>query len=356
MEAQKKEDVEPQVLTEKEKRNLVLLEIIRKRGPVTRADLSKITGINNVSISNYINSFTEKRLVLERKSDVSSGGRKPEQVMLNTDDNYVVGIAAGDDGISGAVADIGLNIVKKLKNPTGDIVSFLEELTKKTSLSRDKMKAIGLAVTDKDQSRTAGDIKKRTGIDVYTASPAVCAALGESNMSRDADAETMLYIYSDLGYGVMLKDGAFSEKDAYLQPWPVHLGMAEMAKREVAKCVGTAIVDVAKGEMANITGDTVMKAALAKDEVALEIVQSTGLSLGIRVAYLVNLFNPKVIMVGGGIEKAGELILGPMKKTAKRFALKAYSDKFRIVSCALGEDAAMLGAAALAAREIFLKA
>jgi predicted NBD/HSP70 family sugar kinase len=356
METQKKEDIEYQALTEKEKRNLTLLEIIRKRGPVTRSDLSKITGINNVSISNYINSFIDKKLVLERKSDVSSGGRKPEQIILNTDDNCVVGIAVGRGETSGTVVDIGLNVLKKLKAQPADTAGFVEELIKKSSVPKDKMKAVGLAVADPDPSRIANDIKKRTGIETYAGNTPVCAALGESNMNRDADSETMLYVYSDLGYGVMIKEGAFFEKDTYLRPWPAHLGMAEMAKREVAKGAGTAIVDLAKGSMANITGDTVIRAALAKDEMALDIVRSTGLSLGVRVAYLVNLFNPRVIMIGGGIEKAGELILGPMTKAAKHFALKTYCDKFRIIPCALGGDAAMLGAASLAVREIFLKA
>ena len=69
-----------------------------------------------------------------------------------------------------------------------------------------------------------------------------------------------------------------------------------------------------------------------------------------------NLFNPEIIVIGGGIEKAGDLILEPIKTTVKKLAFKEQADIVRIITSAMGEDAVSMGAASLAIREIFLKA
>ena len=107
--------------------------------------------------------------------------------------------------------------------------------------------------------------------------------------------------------------------------------------------------------MENITEETVIEAARNNDEVALSIMRSVGMSLGLRIAYLVNLFSPKSIVIGGGIEKAGGLISEPIKKTVKKLSFKDRSSAVAIMPGILGDEAVSLGAASLAAREIFLK-
>ena len=75
--------------------------------------------------------------------------------------------------------------------------------------------------------------------------------------------------------------------------------------------------------------------------------------LGIGIAGLVNLFHPEAVVIGGGVEKAGEVILGPIRRTIRRFAFEEPAGKVRIVASILGEDAVALGAASLVLREIF---
>ena len=76
-------------LSEKEIKNLEVLELISKKGVISRTDISKITGINIVSISNYIKDYIDRKLVDEKGLDVSSGGRKPELVELPTNENVL---------------------------------------------------------------------------------------------------------------------------------------------------------------------------------------------------------------------------------------------------------------------------
>lgn len=97
-----------------------------------------------------------------------------------------------------------------------------------------------------------------------------------------------------------------------------------------------------------ITGVLVTGAALAGDEVAQEVVRSAGRSLGAGITGLVNAFNPEVVVVGGGVMGAGELLLGPAREVVAERALPPNRDGARIVAAGLGEEAGMLGAAALA--------
>ena len=69
--------VEQHRLTEREEKNFRILELLRRRGPLTRTALSQGTGFNIVTVSNYINHFIKGGLVSERGFDISTGGRKP---------------------------------------------------------------------------------------------------------------------------------------------------------------------------------------------------------------------------------------------------------------------------------------
>src|SRR3989338_6900440 len=100
-------------LSDKELRNLEIFELIRKRGATSRTEITKITGINIVSVSNYINDYMKNSLVLEKGLDVSSGGRKPELVELNKDGNYVIGVDLAKEETRISLADLGMNVIEK---------------------------------------------------------------------------------------------------------------------------------------------------------------------------------------------------------------------------------------------------
>jgi len=61
------------------------------------------------------------------------------------------------------------------------------------------------------------------------------------------------------------------------------------------------------------------------------------------------LLNPDIVVVGGGVARAGEKFLGPVRKTAERFVFGPFRKNFRIVPAALGETVVVVGAALLAA-------
>jgi predicted NBD/HSP70 family sugar kinase len=372
-------------LNDKQARNLLIFDLIRKRGVISRTEISKITGVNIVSVSNYINNYLAKKLVLDKGLAVSSGGRKPELVELNTRDNFVIGVDASGDEIRVVLADIGMKVIEKRvsdkargKEISSVVVDLIEDVRAAAGLDIAKVKAAGVGISDSALAGLCAAIEKEFGVETFTGGVASCAAYAEKRLNPNVSASSLLYMHSDIGRGIMISgdicfgspdgDGAMESADEkitkgngpdmlkYMRPWDEYLGMARTAQREVSKGIGTKMVSLAKGDIRNITEDVVIEAARQNDEVALNIVQSVGINLGLRTAFLMNLFTPEAVVVGGGPEKAGGIIFTPIEKMVSRLSFGKLAPNVKIVPGSLGDEAVVLGAASLAVREMFLQA
>ncbi|MDP2942070.1 MAG: ROK family protein [Candidatus Omnitrophota bacterium] len=101
---------------------------------------------------------------------------------------------------------------------------------------------------------------------------------------------------------------------------------------------------VFKSTKDNITADRIYLAAKKGDRLSRRIVDETGLYLGAAVANIVNALNPEMIVISGGMAKAGKSLLDKIKKTVKERALKESRRGLKIVVGRLGEDAGIIGA------------
>ncbi|MDP8297898.1 MAG: ROK family protein [Candidatus Orphnella occulta] len=394
-----------QVLSDRERKNLAILDVIRKSGPVTRTEISKVTKLNIVTVSNYVNNYIDKNLIIERGFDVSTGGRKPTLVELNAKMGNVIGIDVGPVNMVAVITDLTNTVVGKTKRPRPNgpmsevITSSIEmvyEIMEKSKVDKTKIKGVGLGVsgvidsiagtirdTDPTRGRTTGSyssvkslVQKEFNIPTFVGNDATVAAFGEKRLGLEQEIDDMLYVYSDVGCGIIIKgeiycgaggsagemqltadnpDLPLQDKDpSYLRPWGVDLGITQEARKILSKeKTDSKIMDLAGDDLDNITPDIIIEAAKGKDKIATEIIENAGANLGIRIAYLVNLFNPEVVVIGGGIEQAGELLLGPVRKSVRSLAFEEPANTVKIVPSRLGDSAVALGAAALVLREIF---
>ncbi|MBL0939622.1 MAG: ROK family protein [Gemmatimonadaceae bacterium] len=100
------------------------------------------------------------------------------------------------------------------------------------------------------------------------------------------------------------------------------------------------------GDLAQITAALVYQAASEGDAVALEIVRDTAKFLGAGIANLLNIFNPDVVVIAGGVTQAGELLFAPLRTEVRRRAFKSVTDACRIVPGTLPGTAGVVGAVA----------
>jgi len=395
-------------LSEREKKNINVIDVLRKRGPLSRTDIARYTGMNIVTTSHYVNNYIKNSIVHERGYNISTGGRKPMLVELNKKAFCVIGVDVAHAHIIGVITDLGAEVLAKVKRPRPagmmddvmtKVIDVVKELIEKSKVDMSKVKGIGVGlsgvidmssetVRDTDHTRGAtsasysairGRLGKEFNVPTYVGNDATVAAYGERWLGLDNDVENMIYIYSDVGCGIIIKGdiycGAsgsagevqlnldnpdldrftcFMKGPCFLKPWgDVDSGISKEAKRRVREGFATKISELAKGNVDNITTQVVIKAAKSGDALALELIENAGINLGIRIAYFINLLNPEIVVIGGGIEEAGDYLLTKVKKVVKGFAFEEPSSLVKILPSRLGEDAVSLGAALLVMREVF---
>jgi glucokinase len=102
-----------------------------------------------------------------------------------------------------------------------------------------------------------------------------------------------------------------------------------------------------KGDLSTITAQIVYEAANDGDEYALDVVRETAHLLGAAVASILNIFNPDVVVICGGVTLAGDSLFTPLRSEVKRRAFKPAWEACRIVPGTLPGTAGVLGAAAV---------
>jgi glucokinase len=122
--------------------------------------------------------------------------------------------------------------------------------------------------------------------------------------------------------------------------------IAERA-REALDVDGSSILhELVDGDASRITAATVFEASKRGDQVALEVVRDTAHFLGVGISNLINIFNPDLVVVAGGVTQAGDLLFDPLRAEVRRRAFKPSVEACRIVPGALPLSAGVVGAVA----------
>lgn len=225
---------------------------------------------------------------------------------------------------------------------------------------------IGIPIKDR--------LEPEVGLPVTVENDANAAAWGEFRFGVGAQVDHLVFITLGTGVGggvishdVLLRgaQGAGGELGhVTLNPAGPRCGCGNHGCLE-ALASGTAITrnarkvarerpESALGRLAaerEVVGEDVTKLARAGDEAAKGVLEEAGRWLGIGVAGFVNVFNPEVVAVGGGVAEAGDLILAPARREVRLRAQRPSRDLARVEKATLGPKSGMIGAAALARGE-----
>jgi len=215
------------------------------------------------------------------------------------------------------------------------------------------------------------ELEERTGLTATVENDANAAAWGEFRFGAGSEVEHLIFITLGTGvgggvisHGVLLRgaQGAGGELGHMtIHPTGPRCGCGNRGCLE-ALASGAAIQRRAR-EVANerpasalgrlgierqVLGEDVTKLAREGDEAAISVLEETGTWLGIGLAGFVNVFNPKVVAIGGGVAGAGDLILEPARQEVHLRAISPARDFVEIKEATLGPESGVLGAAALA--------
>lgn len=395
------------ILTDKERKNLSILEVIRKNGPISRTDISKITGLNIVTVSNYVNHYIKKGLVVEGELDESTGGRKPVLVELNPKAGYIVGVGLNMLSMVGVLVDLEINVIAELKRERipenseaviESMVDMAQEIIDKGEIDRSKIVGVGVGVPGiiDEKGRTIrwpqslgqkdinvclsikDTFEKRLSIPTFVENDANAAVLGEKWLGLDRDVRHMLYMFSGVGCGILMNGEIYrgatgaagelgitsphasaeyaSEIAPQLGRWEMDLGMVDKARKRIEAGESSALKDFVEGDLSRLTFKEIVRGVKEKDALSLQVVEESGAELGKKVAFLVNLLNPEIVVLGGGVEDCGAPLLEGIKASVKEWAVEEAAGQVKIIPSAFGENAVALGVVGIVAREVFAQA
>jgi glucokinase len=223
---------------------------------------------------------------------------------------------------------------------------------------------------------------ERLGLPVFVDNDGNVAALAEhrAGAARGASEVVMLTIGTGIGGGLILRGepyrggiGAGAElghlvidmdgprcqgncpNHGCVEALASGTALAREARRIAAERPDSALARTLRRGR-ELAGPIVTELAHDGDPAAIEVLELIGSRLGVAIASLVNIFNPQVVVIGGGVIGAGELLLGPARNVVAQRALRPSRDEVRIVPARFGVEAGMIGAAALAFDGLKLRA
>ncbi len=375
-----------------------ILRLAKYQGPLSRAEMADLTGLSSTTVSSLVHEFIDEGVLEEVGEGASRGGRKPVLLRFNPDSFLVVGVEIEGDFIAASLMNLDLAIIKKIRKNLQDssefgvireIVALVKELTKE--ISDEKILGIGIAITglveDGVVKRSVNlgwrnvpleDLLRREipGIPIYIDNIGKVGVLGEKYAGNGLKKENFIYVRVGTGISAnfVLRGEVYRGSKGYagefghmtLEPdGPLcHCGnrgclealasgraIAERMKKialEDKDCKIWEIVENAE----KITAKTVEEVAQRGDGVALQIYSEAGYYLGMGIANLVHLYNPELIVVGGELSRAGELLMRPLLESLQARLLDELKNSVKVVPTILGNDENLIGAGALVVEKV----
>jgi glucokinase-like ROK family protein len=370
------------------------LDLIRfSAGGLSRADLAEKMGLTRAAVSLIVNDLLESNVIQEAETRSVPSGRPPVTLEINPKLGLVGAIDMGASHMSLAVADFTARILQEcevpldIKDGPKDCLSKahhqFQKLLESQGLSISNISAVGAGVPGPviteggmvfappimpgwDRYPIRATLEKKFGCPVTLNNDAELGALGEWAYGAGRGEKNIAYIKvgTGIGAGLIINQqiyvgtrGAAGEighltidengplcncgNHGCLEAFAGGHAIAEQGKLLVQSGKRTLLSDLgAEG----ITAHEVAEAARRGDLHAQEILRRAGTFIGIAIAGLINLFNPSIVIIGGGVAQVGDLLTAPIRQAVRERAMRASEQSVRITTAMLGRRSLLMGA------------
>ncbi|MFE1091272.1 ROK family transcriptional regulator [Streptomyces sp. NEAU-PBA10] len=364
-----------------------VVRAVRLSGSLTQAEIARTTGLSAATVSNIVRELKESGTV--EVTPTSAGGRRARSVSLSGDAGIVIGVDFGHTHLRVAVGNLAHQILAEEAEPL-DVDASAEQgfdraellvgrLLDATGVDRAKVAGVGLGVPGPidvasgmlgstsilpgwSGTQPALALGERIGVPVAVDNDANLGALGELVWGSGRGVRDLAYIKVAGGVGAgLVIDGQIYRGPGGTAGEIGHITLDESGP--VCRCGNRGCLETFTAaryvlpllEPTHGTGLTMEKVvAVAKegDPGCRRVVADVGRYIGSGVASLCNLLNPSRVVLGGDLAEAGELVLGPIRTSVGRYAIPSAARQLELVPGSLGGRAEVLGALALALREM----
>lgn len=371
----------------------LLLNLLWCERSISRADLSRRTGLSRSTVSAIISDLLETGLVREARAGLSTGGRRPILLEFSDAASNIVGIELGATHVSVVLTDLRANVAQyrsvpvPVRDAPQEALSAMKRLVLEVCLANgtqpSSLVGVGVAVPSPLNPAEPGkllpsvipkwadidlieELEARIGAPVVLDNDANLGALAERWWGAGRTVSDLAYIKVATGIGAgLIMNGEIFRGSGGAAGEIGHTSIdanGPLCSCGLRGCLTTLVGSAALLERAQQeyralgedespkTIDALVDDALAGERAAVAVIAYAGRQLGIGVANMLNLLNPRMVVLGGGLMRVGDLLLEPLRDTVSRLSLADSIAHAEILRSELDDQGIAVGAATLVLR------
>jgi len=377
----------------RERNRLRIVDELRRAGRSSRADLVRTTGLSRTTVSKLVAELQAEGIVVERRDEDTDGapgaggvGRPPVALALAPAAGGAIGVDFGHDFVRVAVADLAGGVLAEARrefdvdrqSPAAlDLAcTLIDELLDEAGLDLERIVGVGVAVSApilRDMEGRAQilpgwaafapvvELERRLGRPVHMDNDANLGALAEVRHGAGCGAVDVLYLMLSAGIGAgLIADGRLVRGRHGITGEIGHIvvdpdgAICRCGNRGCLETIAAAPALLAP--LGSLHGDDLTLQELVRlardgDEGCRRVIADAGQAVGLVAGAICNVFNPELIIVGGEMIVAGDVLVDAVRAGVARAVMPAIRDDAEIVAATLGDRAEMLGAVGLVLEE-----
>jgi N-acetylglucosamine repressor len=367
----------------------ILLNVIKNRGEISRATLATHTGLSPATVTTITGQLIREGMVFEKATGDSTGGRRPIMLALNPRGGFVIGIKLMEGQVVGALTDLHASILAKdtihladkgVKASVHALVEMVNRLIHQTGIKKKQLLGVGIGlagVVDFSQGIVRQNpifnweniplreqLEKQLRVPIFIDNDVNTLTLSEKWLEPGQAEENFIVITlgRGVGMGIVINGQIYRGKSGGAGEFG-HIvvnpdgPLCDCGRRG---CLETMISDRALVEQARsalgeeITDlDGLLRCVSLGDPRARQILERAGSLLGLQMANLVNLFDPKLIIISGEGIRMGEVFFSAVRNAFHGAVMPGLAQDTEIRVNSWGDDIWALGAASLVIAEVF---
>jgi predicted NBD/HSP70 family sugar kinase len=362
-----------------------VFELLRDGGPQTRAQLAESSGLARSTIAARIDVLLRLGLVAPYGDAASTGGRPPSVLAVNARARVVVGVDLGATHARAVLADLDGTILAEARADLhiadgpevvlGWVTDSVRKLLRGQHRKVAELAAIGIGLPGPVEHSTGrainppimpgwdrydvpAHVRRDIDVPVLIDNDVNIMALGERH-AHFPDVQDLVFIKVSTGIGAGIISGGALQRGAMGTAGDVGHVRLPRANGVTCRCgnegcleaiaAAPALAAALRAGGAEVEGSADLVALVRSGNIeAVQVVRQAGRDMGEVVAMIVNFINPSVVVVGGAMSAAGEHLIAGIRETVYQRSLPLATEHLRIVPSGAGEQAGVLGAAALA--------
>lgn len=361
------------------------MEILHREGPLHRAELARRAGLSRSAVSTIVAELLEENVLIPIVPRTGGAvGRGGERLALAPDSGVLAGLDYSLGDVVVVVTDLNHTVLGERVLPLEAEalwpqrlevgIAALDELVKQLPADTGPLRAVGLGIPDPIdlQSGTIGHARSgpawtnakareflsgRLGVPVEMDNTSHLAALAEVVWGAAAGARNVIYVKMSHGVGAgFLLNGEVYRGSIGAAGELGHVSIDEngpacpCGNRGCLELYvgGSALLELLKPLRGDGIGlDDLVGFAIGGDRIAARLISDAGATTGRVLASLCNLLDPDLVVIGGDLVRAGELLLDPLRASLVRHALGLVGAHVKVVGAELGRKGGALGGVAL---------